>query len=176
MGILICLMTLVAGEICVWLIGGSLLTIIELIQVIFYIVLNVFFSSSLVFFITNFVHSTSAFSGLSTIIGTLAGFLSAIYIPLGGLPENIQKILKGLPLLPGSSLMREVLTRDILAVTFKNCPEELKMGYMEYMGISIHWGNQVINSQIKVEFLLLSGIILVILSAFIQRKRITVIR
>lgn len=33
----------------------------------------------------------SAFSGLSTIVGTLIGFLAGIYIPIGLLPPYLQK-------------------------------------------------------------------------------------
>ncbi|MGB8451994.1 MAG: hypothetical protein WCD89_06640 [Anaerocolumna sp.] len=129
-----------------------------------------------VFFIANFVHSTSAFSGLSTIIGTLVGFLSAIYLPMGMLPANIQTILKCFPLLHGCSLMREAFTKTALRLTFKNCPEELIEGYKKYMGISIKWGNHMVGSQFQVAFLIISGIILIIVSALIQRKRNTVIR
>jgi hypothetical protein len=72
--------------------------------------------------------------------------------------------------------MREVLTKEVLAGTFKNCPAELTEEFMNYMGITINWGNQAVNSQIKVAFMLISGIILILVSALIQRKRITVIR
>lgn len=176
MGIVMCLLTLAAGEVLVWLSGGTVLTLASFIQVLFYIILNVFMSSSMMFFIINFVHSHSAFSGLSTIIGTLVGFLSAIYLPMGELPVNIQKVLKCFPLLHGSSMMREVLTKEVLAETFKNCPAERTEEFMNYMGITINWGNQAVSSQIKVAFMLISGIILILVSALIQRKRITVIR
>lgn len=176
MGILICLLTLGAGEVCVRLIGGPLLTIPQFLQVLLYIVFNVFMSSSLVFFMINFVHSTSVFSGLSTIVGTLAGFLAAIYIPMGALPANVQTVLKFLPLLHGSSLMRDALTGHLFSVTFKNCPAELADSFKNYMGITVNWGDQAVGSQFKVAFILISGIILIIISAFIQRKRITVTR
>ena len=176
MGIVVCLFTLGVGELYVWLTGGILLGMEQFFQILLYIILNVFMSASMVFFIANFVHSTSAFSGLSTIIGTLVGFLSAIYLPMGMLPSNIQMVLKCLPLLHGCSLMRNVFTETALQTTFKNCPSQLIDGYEEYMGITIHWGEHIISSQFQVFFLLISGIILIILSALIQRKRNTVVR
>ena len=176
MGLIMCILTLMLGQVYVLLTGGTLLKFVQVIHILLIILLNVFMSSSLVFFIVNFVHSTSAFSGLSTIIGTLVGFLSAIYLPMGTLPSNVQNILKSLPLLHGCSLMRDALTRDILIATFQNCPNELIDEFKEYMGISINMGNQAISNQFKVAFLLISGIILIIVSAMIQRKRNTVIR
>ncbi len=176
MGFIICLLTLAIGDLYVWLTGGSLMTMAELGRILLLILLNVFMSASMVFFIANFVHSTSAFSGLSTIIGTLVGFLSAIYLPMGMLPSNIQNALKCLPLLHGSSLMRDALTKEALLTTFNNCPKELADGYREYMGITISWGSHTVSSQYKVIFLLISGIIFIIVSALIQRKRNTVVR
>ncbi len=176
MGFILCVLTLAVGEFYVWQTGGTLMTIIEFGHILLLILLNVFMSAGLVFFIANFVHSTSAFSGLSTIIGTLVGFLAAIYLPMGTLPANIQKVLKCLPLLHGSSLMRDVLTSEILQTTFKNSPGELITGYKETMGITISWGGHMVGNQFKVAFLLVSGIIFIIVSVLIQRKRNTVAR
>jgi len=176
MGIIVCLFTLIAGEIYVFLKGGSFLTASQVLQAFLYILVNVFMSASLVFFIINFVHSVSAFSGLSTVIGTLSGFLAAIYLPMGSLSDKLQTVLKCFPLLYGSSLLREVLTKNILEETFYNCPDLLKKEYMDYMGITVNVGNHMVDTCLKVAFMLISGIILIIISSFIQRKRITVIR
>ncbi len=176
MGFIICLLTLAVGEFYVWLTGGILMTIAELGHILLLILLNVFMSASVIFFIANFVHSTSAFSGLSTIVGTLVGFLSAIYLPMGMLPANIQNVLKCLPLLHGCSLIRDAFTKEVLFTTFSNCPKQLIDGYKEYMGITISWGKLTVSSQFKVMFLLISGIIFIIVSALIQRKRNTVVR
>jgi multidrug/hemolysin transport system permease protein len=176
MGIVMCCLTLGIGELFVWYTGGELLNGTQLLRVLLFIVLNVFMSSSLMFFIINFVHSTSALSGLSTIIGTLVGFLAAIYLPMGALPAKVQTVVKSLPLLHGSALMREAFTEDILKTTYQNCPGELLEGFKDYMGITVRMGEHMMSSQIQVAFLLISGIILIIISAFIQRKRNTVIR
>jgi multidrug/hemolysin transport system permease protein len=176
MGIIMCLVTVGVGELYIGLTGGMLLTIEQFGKVFLIIVLNVFLSSSIVFFITNFVHSTSAFSGISTIIGTLVGFLAAIYLPMGMLPQNIQNVLKGIPLLHGCSLMRDIFTEQALQVTFKNSPAELLNGYKEYMGMTIYMGDNLVNNEIKVAFLLISGIILITISILLQKRRNTVKR
>lgn len=176
MGILMCLLTVALGELFVWVSGGTLLSLNALLHVFLWIVLNVFMSAAMVFFIANFVKNTSAFSGLSTILGTLVGFLSAIYLPMGMLPEKLQNILKALPLLHGCSLMREAFTKEVAEVTFKGLPQELLNGYNEYMGITITWGSNSLDTIFKVAFLLISGIIFIILSAWLQKKRNTVLR
>jgi multidrug/hemolysin transport system permease protein len=125
----------------------------------------------MVFLIANFVHSQSAFGGLSTIIGTLVGFLAAIYLPMGMLPEKVQDVLKCFPLLHGSSFLRDLLTRDIITATFTNCPDELISGYREYMGITLLSDGEVISATIRVAFMVISGIIFIGIAAILQRKR-----
>ena len=93
MGIIMCVLTVVIGIAYIGLIGGTMLTPEQAMKSLLYIVLNVFTSACMVFLVANFVHSLSAFSGLSTIIGTLVGFLAGIYLPLGMLPEKVQTVL-----------------------------------------------------------------------------------
>lgn len=176
MGVIMCLLTVILGELYLCVTGGLLLTIAQLGKILPLILLIVFMAACMVFFITNFVHSTSSFSGLSTLVGTLVGFLAAIYLPMGMLPANIQTVLKCFPLLHGCSLMREVFTEQALTATFTNCPKELMDGYKEYMGMTLSWGGQVVDNRIKVAFLLISGIIFVLISALIQKRRNTVYR
>ncbi len=176
MGFIICLLTFAVGEIIVWVTGGALMTAAQIGQILLLILLNVFMSAGMVFFIANFIHSTSAFSGLSTITGTLVGFLAAIYLPMGMLPANIQAVLKCFPLLHGCSLMRDTFTKQALISTFWNCPDELVDGYKEYMGITVSWREDIVANEFKVAFLIISGIIFILISTLIQRKRNTVIR
>jgi multidrug/hemolysin transport system permease protein len=171
MGIIMCSLTIIIGEAYIVATGGIMLPITILGKVFLYIVLNVFTSATMVFLIANFVHSQSAFGGLSTIIGTLVGFIAGIYLPMGMLPERVQNVLKCFPLLHGCSFMRDLLTKDILAKTFTNCPEELMNGYKEYMGITILYEGEAISTTIKIAFLVISGIIFIGIAALLQRKR-----
>ncbi len=171
MGIIMCTLTVVIGEAYIVITGGSMINLAVLGRVFLYIVLNVFTSGAMVFLIANFVHSQSAFGGLSTIIGTLVGFLSGIYLPLGMLPEKLQGVLKCFPLLHGCSIMRDLLTKDILAKTFEGYPEELISAYKEAMGISILYEGEVASITNQVAFLLISGIIFIGIAVLLQRKK-----
>lgn len=176
MGIIMCTLTVVIAEGYVLFTGGSILSVSQVGKVFLLIILIVFSSACMVFLLANFVHSTSSFSGLSTVVGTLVGFLSAIYLPMGMLPNKVQTVLKCFPLLHGCSLMRNEFTKEALSETFKNCPAELIDGYREYMGMTINWKNTVINDNIKVAVLLISGIIFIIIAAIMQKNRKSVNR
>ncbi len=171
MGIIMCVLTVIIGEAYIVVTGGTMFTTALMGKVFLYILLNVFTSATMVFLIANFVHSQSAFGGLSTIIGTLVGFLAGIYLPLGMLPEKLQDVLKCFPLLHGCSVMRELLTKDIITKTFANCPEELISGYKEAMGITIMHGGEAVSSTFQVAFLVISGIIFIGVAALLQSKR-----
>lgn len=171
MGVIMCSLTVIIGEVYIWSTGGVLLTVMQIVKIMLFIILNVFTSACMVFLLANFVHSTSAFSGLSTIIGTLVGFLSAIYLPMGMLPEKVQTVLKFFPLLHGCSFMRTVFTEQAVMATFTNCPKEVIDGYREYMGMTISWNGNLLGDQIKMAIMIISGIIFIIISVLIQKRR-----
>jgi multidrug/hemolysin transport system permease protein len=171
MGVIMCSLTVFLGEAYIGLTGGSILSVAALGKIFLYIILNVFVSASMVFLIANFVHSQSAFSGVSVIVGTLVGFLAAIYLPMGMLPEKVQNVLKCFPLLHGCSFLREAFTGQILADTFTNCPQQLIDGYKEYMGITLLYDGDVIQSNLKIAFMVISGIIFIGIASILQRKR-----
>ncbi|MDF2512522.1 MAG: transporter permease [Herbinix sp.] len=171
MGIIMCTLTFALGEAYIAVTGGDLLTPAQMLQVIFYIILNVFTSASLVFLIANFVHSLSAFSGLSTVIGTIVGFIAGIYLPIGMLPEKVQMVLKCFPLFYGCSLLRELFTESIIIKTFVNCPEQLINSYKETMGITVLYQDNIVPHNVKVAILVISGIIFIGISVIVQRRR-----
>ena len=170
-GIIMCTLTLIISQIVIVLLGGSILSFSQIVKTFLLIIINVFTFACLGLFMSVFVHSRSAFAGLSTIVGTLVGFLAAIYLPIGAFPTGVQKVLKFIPLLHGSSLIREVFTESAMASTFTNCPQQLIHEYSSYMGITISWNGKLLSNEIKVSFLLTCGIIFIITSTIILHKR-----
>lgn len=171
MAVIMCSLTVLIGEVYFGVIGADLFTPVQLGKIFLFIILNVFVSSSLVFLILNFVHTQGALSGLGTIVGTLVGFMSAIYLPMGMLPSKVQLVLECFPMIHGSSFLREIFTHDIMAKTFQNCPQEMIDEYNKFMGMTIYFNDKVISGVIKVTFLAISGIIFIVVSAFLQKRR-----
>lgn len=171
MSVIMCCLTVVIGEGYFISIGADLLTLSQIIRIFIFIILNVFTSSCMVFLILNFVHTSSALSGLGTIIGTLVGFIAGIYLPLGMLPQKVQSVMKCFPLVHGSSFLRDTFTQEILTKTFHNCPKRLISEYKQYMGITVTYQDKIISSGTKVAFLVISGIIFIAISAVLQKRR-----
>ena len=93
----------------------------------------------LIYMLTLLVRSTSAWSGASTILGTLVGFLGAIYLPVGNLPEGVVRVLKSLPILQGVSILRRILCEEGMDTLFAGLPSQVSEGFAREMGITVSW-------------------------------------
>lgn len=171
MSVLFCCVTLVLAESYIALQGGSFISMEDHIVFLGYLLVVVFFSVSLVFFLAQFVRSKSAYSGLSTVVGTLVGFLAAIYVPYGSLPEAAGTILKHTPLFAASSLFRDLFTKDIVNQTFDGIHTEVVAEYKEFMGITIINQDVVVSHAQQIIFLMITGIVLFAISFALMQKR-----
>lgn len=153
-GILLCLFTLVLGEVYLTVCGGEMLGASDFAALVGMISLNTFLYSAAAYLLALFIHSPGAWSGMLTVIGTLVGFVGAIYLPVGMLPEKIVSVLKALPVLHGAAMMRSVCTRDSLAVTFTGLPAEVAEIYQSEMGITISFNEQAISDFTSILFVI----------------------
>lgn len=167
----ICIVTLFISQAYLFVSGEMVFSIEQLIKIIGLIVANVFVYSGILFLIAIFVHSVSAWSALGTIIGTLVGFVGAIYLPMGMLPESVQEVLKCIPILHGASLMRKVCTDIALADTFLGVPKEVSEEYQRYMSITVEYNGHTVSSGVQLVFLILCGFAALIIASILMKKR-----
>jgi len=170
-GVMMCCLTLACGELYMVLSGHPLLAAIDFVKLFGMIVLNVFVYAAVGYLLALCVHSQSAWGGMLTIVGTLVGFLGAIYLPMSQLPESVGNVLKCLPILHGAAMMREVCTEAAVAETFAGLPEVAGEMFKEQMGITIMAGERVITLQNQILFLALCGIIAIIAAAVVGKRR-----
>lgn len=170
-GILMCVLTLVLGEVYMVTCGHPLLTAMDFLKLFGMIVLNTFTYASLSYLLALFIHSESAWSSIMTIIGTLVGFVGAIYLPMSMLPEGVGSVLKCLPVLHGAAMMRMVCTEEAIATTFAGLPEMAGDAFREEMGVSVIMNGKEVSLQYQLIFLILCAIIAIIVSAWISKGR-----
>ena len=151
--------------------GNGLFSIGVWGKVLVIIFLNAFVYAAIGYCLALFVHSESAWGGLLTVIGTLVGFLGGIYLPVSQLSEGVVKVLKCLPVLHGTAMMREVLTKDALETTFAGLPEMIPDEVAKDMGITLWNGEVQITLEKQILLLLLYGIIAIIVAAVISKRR-----
>lgn len=140
-GIIISLIAFVLAEIYVVAYGGQLLSLLSFVKVLGLIVLSVISGSAMVFFMVSFFKSQNAFATASTVIGTLIGFITGIYIPIGALPEAVQFIVKIFPVSHSAALLRQVFMEQPIATAFADAPAEALESFNETMGVTYRFGD-----------------------------------
>lgn len=170
-GIIMCMLTLGIALCYIGATGGTLLNAGALGRIFLLIVLNVCVFTVIMYFFALFVKSSSAWSGIATVVGTLVGFVGAIYLPMGSLPSGVASVLKYIPVLHGASLLRKACCGQALETAFAGTPGELLAEYSEYMGIQVKMGENTADSLFQALFLTACGIIAFILIVLVQKKK-----
>lgn len=171
LGTLLCLVALLAGEGYMALGGHELLPVSALCKLTGMIILNTFVYAAIAYLLALFIHSDSAWGGLLTVVGTLVGFVGAIYLPMTVLPEKVAEVLKYLPVLHGAAMMRAVCVEDALTQTFAGLPGEAADIFKESMGVSIILNGNEVSFSAQFCYLLLLGLAVTAAAVFITRKR-----
>lgn len=140
-GVIMSLIALVIGELYIVASGGELLSMENMLKVIGTILLSVLSSSAIVLFITSFFKSQNAFTTASTIIGTLIGFVTGVYIPIGEFPEAVQTIIKVFPVSYSASMFRTVMVEQPMTISFDGAPAAVLDEFNLEMGNQFQFGD-----------------------------------
>lgn len=170
-GVVMCTLTLAAAQLWLVLSDSVILSVSEILLLFCMILLNTFVYASLSYLMALFIHSTSAWSGILTVVGTLVGFLGAVYLPIYMLPEKVASFLKGLPILHGVSMMRRVCTHDAVDTTFAGLPEEVVRQFREGMGIVIYMNDTEVAVGTECIWLFSLSVVVLIVAALVNRRR-----
>lgn len=158
-GIIMSIAALVIAQTYILTGGGKLITLIPLLKLLGVMLLSVFAGSSMVFFIASFLKSSNAFATASTIIGTLIGFLTGIYVPIGVLPIAVQAVIKIFPISHAGALFRQIMMDVPMSMAFKNMPAQAVTGFKQTMGVVFYAGSKELSPLINILVLVMTGIL-----------------
>ena len=163
-GIIMSLITLVLVEIYIIGNGGTLISFSTFIKVLGILILSTFANTSIMLFIVSFFNSNNAFSTASTIIGTIIGFLTGIYLPIGQLPKGMQWVIKLFPPSHSAALFRQVMMEEPMAVSFAGAPEAVVTEFKEAMGVIYKMGDYEVSELTSILIVAGVGVIFFFLS------------
>lgn len=163
-GVIMSIAALILAEIYIIAGGGELLGLEALLKLLGVMLISVFAGSSMVFFLVSFFKSSSAFATASTIIGTLIGFITGIYIPIGSLPPAIQTVIKIFPISHSAALFRQIMMEAPISESFANAPAQAIAGFKEAMGVVFLFGGKELAPLASLLILAATGIIFLALS------------
>ena len=163
-GVIISIVALVLGEFYIVYSGGQFLSFVTIIKVLGVILLSVAASSSMVFFIVSFFTSNNAFATASTILGTLIGFLTGIYLPIGQLPESVQWVIKCFPVSHAAVLLRQLFMEKPIQQVFNGAPVETVTEFKNLMGVQFMYKDYLGTMGLHITVLAITAVVFFILS------------
>ena len=169
-GLLFTFIALVAGELYIAATGGQVLGVLPALRVAGILALAVVSSASIMYLLVAFLKSGSAFGVLSTLLGTLIGFLTGVYVPLGVLPQAVQRVVLFVPFSYSAAMLREVFCEAPLAAVFHGAPPQASAAYVRMYGIRLFWGATEITAPVMLLILAAVTIAFLLLSALKLRR------
>lgn len=173
-GVIMSIVSLIVAEIYILANGGKLLELMSLLKLFGVMLLSVFTGSSMVFFIVSFFKSSNAYATASTVIGTLIGFLTGIYIPIGSLPSGVQTAIKIFPISHAASLFRQIMMEAPMSTAFANAPVQVINGFKQTMGVVFYFGSTELSPIANILVLVVTGVVfyvLAVISISIKKKQ-----
>ncbi|MBU4482687.1 MAG: ABC transporter permease [Actinobacteria bacterium] len=163
-GVIMSIVSLIVAEVYILANGGKLLELMSLLKLFGVMLLSVFAGSSMVFFIVTFFKSRNAYATASTIIGTLIGFLTGIYIPIGSLPSGVQTAIKIFPISHAASLFRQIMMEAPMSTAFANAPVQAITGFKQTMGVVFYFGSTELSPIANILVLVVTGVVFYVLA------------
>lgn len=171
-GVILSFAALVLAELYIVAFGGQLMDPLTLLKVVGLILFCCVVNTSIVLFIVSFFNSTNAFAAASTIIGTMMGFLTGIYLPIGKLPEGVQFVVKIFPVSHAAALFRQVMMADAIGETFAGAPEQAVTSFKEEMGVILGFGDYTVTPLVSFMILAATAVVFYALSILnMSRKK-----
>jgi multidrug/hemolysin transport system permease protein len=144
--------------------GGEWFSLDQWLRLSFYLLLCIISSTFMVLFIVSFIENPSVMSTFATVVGTLIGFVTGAYIPMGVLPKGVQIVSNLMPVSQGASLLRQVFMESSMHQVFAGAPEAAVLNYMKFQGIDLYIGDTLLTPTIMVIYLIVSTLIFILLN------------
>ena len=171
-GVIMSIVALILAEVYVLLGGGELISFVAALKVFGLILLSTLSNTALMCFIVSFFKSQNAYTTVSTIVGTLIGFIAGIYLPIGTLPEAVQTVVKAVPASHAAALFRQTVMQAPMDASFADAPQQALESFNSIMGISYQFGEFTVTPLLSIAYLAITGLLFFGLAmANMSRKR-----
>jgi len=162
-------LTLVVTVIYLVLSGSTPPSLTDLVMLLLTLTLGVLSGNSMMFLIACFVKSRNAYSSLGTIVGTLIGFLTGVYIPIGQLPNSIAWIVRLFPTSHVASMFRQLLAGS--ALDDLGAPTTVVTQLNEFFGVTFNFGSYTTTFLFSATLLLGTSVIFYIIGLNLMKKQ-----
>lgn len=158
------------SDVIVYLNGGEWMSITMIVKALGVIVLCVLSSCFTFLLAVSFIHSENVFSLVSTMVGTLIGFVTGAYMPMGIMPRIVQNVCNLIPISQGASLLRHIYMDDLLTKLFTGAPAGSLSEYRLIYGVDLTVGKILLTNELMILYLIGSIIIFMIVNVIRFKK------
>ncbi len=158
-GVVMSVLAFVLAEVYIVWRGGALLGVVGIAQVLALIALSTLVNTAMVFLVVSFVSTQNAFGTISTVVGTLVGFLTGIYMPIGMMPDSVQVVIKLFPPSHAAVLLRQVMVAAPMKEAFAGAPVAYLDGFKEAMGVVFSIGGRTLTPVSSIAYLSVAAVV-----------------
>ncbi|WP_247933901.1 ABC transporter permease [Streptococcus gordonii] len=134
--------------------------------------LSTVLSAAIILPILAFIRTSSAFTTLSTIVGTFIGFISGVYLSIGSVGETLQQVMTWFPMTQVNALLKQVLMKGSIAQVFDSAPSSVVNEYKESYGVVLqNAGGDHLSNQFMLVYISLIIVALLTLHFFIKKVK-----
>lgn len=170
-GSMMSVVTLIISQIYLVYSGVDVLNFKELTEVFLIILMTSLSNSAMILFIVSLFSSEKAFSTASTIVGTLIGFITGIYLPISMLPDSVQIIVKLFPTSHGISILRQIFMKKQMDISFADIPTNYIDEFKESMGVVYYINDKLVSNTTSIFILIASTIIFFFLAVLVLYRK-----
>ena len=171
-GVIMSVITLLVAQLYIVAQGGSLMTFAEYGKTLLIVLLGSACNTSMVFFFAYFFTTQSAFGTASTLLGTLIGFVTGIYIPIGVLPDSVQWVIKLFPTSHVVVLLRQVMTDSYFVPYQSILSDAVITDIKQELGIVYFFGDTQLPAYVSLLIIAGVGVLFFLLSLIhVTRKQ-----
>lgn len=143
-GLIMTLLAFAAAEIYIVVNGGSFLTAEQTVKVLAMILLTTLMNTTLMVFVVSLFRSQSAFSVASTVFGTMVGFITGIYLPIGMYPDAVQWLIKIFPVSHAAAIFRNLMMEGSMKTAFEGAPAKIVADFKTELGVCYEFGGHTV--------------------------------
>lgn len=151
--------------------GAALFAPRRLLPAALAILATSFSNTAMLLFLCCLFRSGRSFSAAGTVIGTLSGFLTGVYLPIGQLPKAVQAIIKIFPTSHGAALLRQQMMAVQMDTVFRDAPEALRTEVEQMLGVQYFLGDKALPQWGYWVYLLGTGALFFLLCLPLTRRK-----
>ncbi|MCT8386917.1 ABC transporter permease [Leuconostoc lactis] len=134
--------------------------------------LGTILSAAIILPVLAFIQTSSAFTILSTIVGTFIGFISGVYLSIGSVGRTLQEVMAWFPLTQINALLKQVLMKDSLTKVFDKADYSVAADYKESYGVILkNASGEAFTNRFMLTYCLVIILVFLMLHFFIKKVK-----